>query len=204
MARISEMKMTLTSLPEGVLRAVIVSVPKEPNKLLRDAGDYRDKYWSQLEPYRGRVRRLDLIVDSTGGAAKSAIGLVSALSRLNAPEGRVLIDGSCGSAATLVAFFWEAPVWITARSTVYIHQPVRRRYLFRNGEWSQTDAKRPRDPAVSAIAGLLKAAYRRKTHARRKQIAQWMDAGTRFTPQEAVDVGFCDGIMTRYGFESLE
>ena len=43
--------------------------------------------------------------------------------------------------------------------------------------------------------------YRTRIKKPRKTIRQWMENGTRFSPKEAVEVGFCDGIMSRYEFE---
>ena len=190
----SELKIRLRVKPNKVLECVIESVNIPKNKVLENAYTYKDKFMAQLEML-GEFERLDIIIDSRGGSLDSAWGLVDALYAMPG-KARVLIDGQCGSAATMIPAGIKGPVFITERSSVYIHGPQ----AAPNDRGGKIFALYQRFAKKWSTKMMVKF-YRTRIKKPRKTIRQWMENGTRFSPKEAVEVGFCDGIMSRYEFE---
>ena len=193
MMQVSELKMEIRKV--GPARAVctITSIDKDMRQVLKQPRDYYQKYREQIRA-AGEIREVDVIINSPGGAVASAMGLTYALQDI--PEGRILINGFCGSAATLIAFGTSDRVYITPDSRVYIHMPIRKVATRKDGKWTL-----PERIAKASTTNILLTAYRGKTHRRRHELRKWMEEGKRMTAQEAVELGFCDRIMTRAEFE---
>lgn len=207
MAMATELKMTLWHrIDSSAVKCVITSVEKDPRKIL-NARDYEKRYLSYLEQLIGKENygktwdQVNIIINSHGGAADSAVGLISALARIRKEKGvkvRILIDGICGSAATYVAcgFKRDVPVYITPGSRYIVHNP--KTMLFRRrggGPWNVL-VKAGSDQLTRDMVRM----YAGRTGKSKKQIREWMDADTSFTAAEAVENGFCDRVMQKHEF----
>lgn len=188
----SEIKITVMVKP-GRLVINVGSKEIPVNSALVNAFEYKQSFLKQINRY-GEFEHTDIIIDSYGGAIDSAYGLVDALYTLQG-KGRILIDGQCRSAATLIPAGLKCPVYITERSSVYIHEP-RAAATNRGGGFAlwQKLAKR-------WDINMMVSFYRSRIKAPRKILRKWISEGRRFDAEEAVAVRFCDGIMKRYEFE---
>lgn len=199
MGMVSELSWKTYMRPGGILRVFVTSVAKNPDKLLRDAREYEKRFLRDLDGIRQPVSRVDFYFDSVGGAVNSAQGMLSAIyRRFGKTPGRVLIDGMCGSAATIVAFGIGGPAYITERSTILIHRPKMLDCMRRGGIWAIQEKA-----GKSATVRIMLEAYRGKTKRPRKEIRKWIDEGRRFSPGDACEAGLCERIMSRAEFESI-
>jgi len=110
---------------------------------------------------------------------------------------RVLIDGRCDSAATLIAF--SHPVTtaeITPSASIFLHNPTICSYRRTAGVWNMV-----KKIGNITTAHFFAATYAARTGKTKAQCKQWMKAGTRFDAQQAVDQGFCSRIVQRYEWE---
>ena len=193
----AEVYMKLYRRSDGVLRAEVITGQVEPEKILASAFEYEGRFRKYLRA-AGEFRRLHIVINSTGGMTDSAWGLLYALHSVKKPT-QVLIDGSCGSAATIIACGIRAPVYITDSGRFFIHMPTREHLIKRKGIWTSVQRSvRKRDPRVFA------AMYCGRTGKTREQVYAWMKKSTWFSAQEAVENGFCDGIMSREQFDKGE
>lgn len=188
----------------GKIRALkITTAETAPNKLKKTGQEYCDAFREKLGE-GGKIEHLQVIINSRGGSFYSAAGIQQALHEMNGgknPEiGRIsiLIDGMCGSAATFVAFgaYEREAVFITPGSRVFIHMPKVYQYTKTGGIWD----------AVMKVGTIVTTRtfvelYRRRTGQKRWIIRQWMREGRYFSAEEAVEIGLCDGIMTRAEYE---
>lgn len=189
----SVLKLSMLRRPGGVVLGKLTSVPITP-KQVRNGYDYAKQYRDGLERLMP-FTRLDLVIDSSGGLVESACGLLDALEDLDRPV-RVLIDGVCYSAATLVAVCAKETC-ITPGSRIMIHTPRLASYKKAEGIWSPVTKL-----GNLATARTFSQAYHDKTGQPRQLIKEWMKAERTFTAQEAVDAGFCDRIMNRWEWEN--
>lgn len=188
-----ELKWSIMKKPGGVLLITVTSCEKEPNQI-PDAFVYERKFKRMLEPFRP-ITRIDLIVNSPGGAVNSALGMTKALADEKRPI-RCLIDGQCGSAVTMVALPCRE-VYITPASHVYIHMPKTYGAKKLSGVWHLMS----RLQKLSTVNTLI-SIYRHRLGWSRKDVRQMMKDSRRFTPAEAVETHLVDMIMERREFES--
>lgn len=196
MANNKEFKWSLLRRPGGVLSAMVTSVEKPVDKLKKSGAEYEQIYRADLaaaEPYD----RIDLIIDSAGGSVASADGLCAAVLATKKPV-RVLIDGRCMSAATMVAYGVGAKtVCITSRSHIMFHMPTVVGYKNKGGIWTALYSF-IRSGTVSAMIGLYRA--RSKTFSR-STLRHMMENSATMTPAQAVETGFADKIVTLDAFQ---
>lgn len=172
-----------------------------PGKQLATGQAYLDAYIEKLSKY-GRIDCLKMIINSRGGSFYSAAGCQDAIRKLQKAgqigKIRILIDGICGSAATFVAFsdYADCEIGITPGSRVFIHMPKVYEYRKSGGIWSVIQKM-----GTKTVETTFVTMYRERTHAPKRVIREWMETGKYFSTGEAVAVGFCDRIMTRYEFE---
>lgn len=187
--------MALKKMPGGVLQVTVASVPRTPEQLLSGYG-YERRARRMLEPFLP-CARLDLIIDSAGGALSSAEGITKAIADLAKCPIRVLIDGQCSSAATLVAMAADkGQLMITPRSSVFIHMP--KTYgIRRQGGAVQLYERLGKLVAVNTLITV----YRSRLKWPRRDIRQMIRDSRRFTAREAVEAGLCDAICERWIFE---
>lgn len=191
----SVLKLSLLKKPGGVVQGRITSVSIKPNEAM-NAFEYAKIYREQLEALMPMVR-LDLIIDSRGGLAESACGLLDVLEDLDRPI-RVLIDGQCSSAATLIAFgAVVGDVSITPNSYVYVHMPTVGRYKQEGGIW--TAMKRL---GTLTCAHLFMGTYAARSKQSKRIWKQYMVEGTTFKAPDAVAVGLCDRVLERWRWEA--
>lgn len=200
----TELKMELRKRSDGVLRAIITSVDKPIKTMCRD----RREYYERMRGYllkAGEFREIWVEINSTGGALDSAIGITAALCQRPEPM-RILIDGRCDSAATLLLEL-PAPCYITEKSGMYIHSPCRQRYQRQNdGEYKlvKTD-KLSLKIAMSYLSSSYRIRAKQcKKKIKRKTIKGWMLNGARFSAAEVVEIGLANKIISRSDFEKGE
>lgn len=203
MANVAELGWEIRRMQNGGIRIKVTSTGKPIQKLKRNKREYMNKFINHLkaaEPYGD----IWLHIDSTGGSLDSAMGMIAALGMAGWKKHkmRILIEGNCGSAATLLLSLpW--PVYITETSRIYIHMPSSSRYVKTNGDYKQ---KKVSTIGFNSTAGMFVGEYRRackrngKKHTK-KEIKLLMEKGTSFSPKEAVEFGFCEGIKNRWEFD---
>lgn len=161
---------------------------------------HRDPFWAErafgeeLKALRrAGVSALDVLLDSTGGSVAYANGIAGALGSWKGPK-RLLIDGRCLSAATLILCI---PKWddaaITYRSMVMIHKP--RTEIFakdRTGLWRWIGEKQ-KERTVKIFRDI----YMGRTGVDRATAEGWLASGKTFRADQAVAVGLCDRLAGR-------
>ncbi len=159
------------------------------------------KWMTQLLRARRRegCRRLDIVINSTGGATAAAEGVGRALQHCGM-QGRILIDGACSSAATLIAFLPGWPVASTAGSHMRIHSASRTKFRKKKGTWEKL-ATLTGDIGLSTTDDVLLALYRRRTGRSEEQIREWMASQKQFRAAEAVAFGLADEMALREEWE---
>ena len=140
----------------------------------------------------GTYRKLDIIIDATGGHTHSAVGMRSALESIDA-EKRVLIYNNCSSAAILCAFWPGVPVTMVMGSRIKVHRAQRTTY-------NTTGLMR----IISSVGGgmldtLMIATLKEKSKRRKRICKQWLDEAKTFNAVEALEVGLVDEIIRRRG-----
>lgn len=196
MANNKEFKWSLLRRPGGILSAMVTSVDKPVEKLRKSGAEYEGIYRKELaaaEPYD----RIDLIIDSAGGSVASADGMCAAILDTKKPV-RVLIDGRCMSAATMVAYGVDAKiVCITSRSHIMFHMPTVTGYKKMGGIWTAL-YQFIRAGTVNAMISIYRA--KSKTFSR-SQLKHMMESSATMTPAQAVVAGFADKIVTMDAFQ---
>lgn len=188
------LKLTLRKTRDDIVLGKLTSVHVDP-KQARNGHEYSKRYRDGLMKVMP-IRRLDLVIDSQGGMTESAIGLVDALEEMEIPV-RVLIEGQCWSAATLVAFSHVVgQVDISPVGSVYLHQSKLASYRRKNGIWQV--AYRLGNLSTSA---LFAGTYAARTGKPKRLCKEWIKAGVRFTAEQAVEAGFCGRVVMRYQWE---
>lgn len=146
------------------------------------------------------ARRVDVIVNATGGATAFAQGYGEALARCGM-RGRVLIDGACSSAATILIYTPRWPVAITQGSHMQIHYARRKRFRHRKGVWEYL-GEQTGQLGLSTTDDVMLRLYRRRTHKPEELIRDWMATEHRFTAAEAVVMGLADEMCLRAEWEA--
>ena len=190
----SELQWTIRKVGDGYIRITVNTGQKPPDKIMNSYG-YEARFRKDLKKY-GKIERIDLIINSPGGAIDSAYGMLAALYDLKKCKGRVLIDNYAGSAATIVAFGCKAPAYIVPGGRIMVHMPKSAVFAGRGGIWT-TYQKLAKRSAVNMIAAI----YRGKCKKKRKEILEWMEYNRTMKDWETIEEGLCDGIMTRAEFE---
>ena len=186
------------------LRIRVTSRPRPIEKLLGNKRAYYNHFMYWLKQ-AGKYAFIDLYIDSEGGSVHSACGMVRALAMQGwkGKDVRILINGRCDSAATLLLKLY-APVYITETGSVYIHMPSRVRYVKSGDGYREKETSRH---GMETTAGMFEGAYlhRMKRNGekfgKKSGIRAMMEKGHRFGAREAVAVGLCDGIMSRETFD---
>ena len=189
---------------ERVLVVYVTSGHTSPANVARGYSYIRGYSRKWLEKYlkakrKEGVRRLDLIINCTGGATAFADGYGQALKH-SGMRGRVLIDGACSSAATLIAYLPGWPVAITAGSHMLIHYASKSRFRKRKGVWERL-ATLTGDIGLSTTDDVMLALYRRRTGHPEERIRDWMAHQKLFRAAEAVAFGFADEMVLRDEWE---
>lgn len=191
------LKVSCMKRPGGAVQAKVTSIEIRPTQS-KTAYEYAKKYremFRSLMPFT----RLDLIIDSNGGLTESACGLLDVLEELDRPI-RVLIDGRCSSCATLVAFGAVVrEACITPGSSVYVHMPKVAQYRREGGVWTVM-----RKLGSMSSYHLFAGTYAARSKQPKKVWKQYMQDGTTFKAQEAVDIGLCARITQRWEWENAE
>ncbi len=189
---------------EKVLRLYVRSGTISPGKVIQgyDAICAHSRRW--LAGYlktkrREGYRRLDMIINCTGGATAFADGYSRALKHCGM-RGRILIDGACCSAATIIAYTPGWPVAITAGSHMLIHYASRTKFRKRKGVWEKVSTLTG-DIGLSTTDDVMLALYRRRTGRSEEQIREWMASQKQFRAAEAVAFGLADEMVIRSEWE---
>ena len=191
---ISEFKLSLYKQPDGSLLVEITSVPKEPNKFLKDAIAYEKKYRAMLDAMRPYTRAR-IVIQSHGGEMNSALGLMSALRGISVPC-TLLIRGYAESAAAMIAFGLDnCPVYITPGASVMMHMPKVQKYSKKGGIWTVVG----RLTRASTVNMLVKI-FADACHAKKKVVREWLESNKRFNPHEMALLKMIRGVMTQDDF----
>lgn len=169
-----------------------------PGKQLDTGMAYSEAFRKKLSQF-GRIDVLKMSINSRGGSFYSAAGCQDAIRRMQKAgqigKVKILIEGLCGSAATLVAFsnYKDCEVCITPGSRVYIHMPKVYEYRRSGGIWSVIQKMGTR----TAVRTFLELYRDRMKGVPKAEIQAWMEQGKSFNAGEAVSLGLCDRIATR-------
>lgn len=196
-----EMRMGIWKRSDGKIRVMVTSENKQGGVVLN-----RRQYWEKFANHLKNAKpfdRMDIIINSTGGMVDSAIGMVMALEMIKKPT-RILIEGNCGSAATLLLEM-SCPVYMTENSAIYTHRPSRQRFQI-NKKTGEEKIVNTESYGMRRMKMYFRETYmirtkRNKKKHKRKEIKQWIEEGRRFTAKEAVEAGMADGLMSRVDFE---
>ena len=162
-------------------------------------------HFAQWIKKAGDFSHIDIYVNSPGGSVTSVCGMLYALgiAGFRGKKIRVLIDGRCDSAATLLLkLSW--PVYITETSSVYIHMPSSERFRKTREGFVWVGVSKT---GLRNTVGLFEGAYLHrvkmngKKMGRKSEIRELMAKGHRFSAKEAVGFGLCDRIMSREEFD---
>lgn len=204
MATVSELRITARRRQkDGSLQLEIKSLPVQA-KRVQNQRQYAGLFADQIAFAGGlKATRIDILLDSHGGAVHSALGLIHALQsgKIGKIPKRILITGLCGSAATLMTGM-GVPMYIVPTGRIYVHAPKMAReapagFLGRLRERIGTDETVR--IMVSCYQGRMKSNGQRMKKA---EILDWMrGTGTYFSATEAHLIGLVDGIMRREDFE---
>ena len=189
-----ELKWTLLKRPGGVLSAMVTSVEKPPDKFLKNAIEYESRFRKELEA-AAPFDRINLIIDSPGGSVASAEGMSAAVLARKCPI-RILIDGRCYSAATIVAYGTAAPVCITSGSRIMFHMPRVLGCKKLGGVWTVVYQW-----TKLATVNYMLSIYRSKSkQLSRPELKKMMETGAYMSADEAIRKGFADRLTTLDAF----
>ena len=191
------LKWSLLKLPGDVLQATVSSVSVPLESMLPDGPAYQRRFEDDLRAV-GSFDRIDILIDSMGGLVDSAAGMSSAILATKKPV-RVLIQGACGSAATLIAYGTAAKtICITHSGKLVFHMPRVEGYGHtKSGVWKLIYSF-SRLGTVNAMVGLYRARSKRFSRAELKQM---MSEERLLSAHEAVEAGFADKIVTLDAFQ---
>jgi ATP-dependent Clp protease protease subunit len=149
----------------------------------RDWGASAKALIEALAPMAGKP--VALHINSPGGDVFEARAMVAAVRSHGAPV-TVYIDGLAASAATYLALAGDK-VHINDGGLFMVHNSW-------TLAWGNKHELTGTAELLDKIDGTIAADYARKTGASGEQIAEWMDAETWFTAEEAKAAGFVDEI----------
>lgn len=153
-----------------------VSTPKDFDKALKEAK-------------KNGGRHLTLRVNSPGGDVYSAVAMRSMVVNAGFDSVRVMIEGLCASAATLLATVPGAKVVIAEGSEFMIHNPM-------TVAWGNAEEISRAVDHLRKMEEQFHGMYAARTGKTEEQVKEWMDAETWFTAREAVENGFCDEMLS--------
>lgn len=153
--------------------------------------DVIDSYWgasakdliTALTAAAGKT--VHLHINSPGGDVFEGRAMAAALAAHNGPL-VAYIDGVCASAATYLAMA-AGQCFMVDGALFMIHNS----WTFTYGDKGEL---RQQADLLEKIDGQIAQDYAKRSEKPLDDIQQWMDAETWFTPQEALDAGFIDGI----------
>ena len=140
------------------------------------------------EAVKGGARKLNVRINSPGGDVYSAVAMRSMIMNAGFESVRVMIEGLCASAATIIATVPGANVVIAEGSEYMIHNPWTLAY----GNASEIEKVADHLHQMEAQFGEM---YAAKSGQSEEQIRAWMDSEKWFTAKEAVESGFCDELL---------
>lgn len=140
------------------------------------------------EAVKGGARKLNVRINSPGGDVYSAVAMRSMIMNAGFESVRVMIEGLCASAATIIATVPGANVVIAEGSEYMIHNPWTLAY----GNASEIEKVADHLHQMEAQFGEM---YAARSGQSEEQIRAWMDSEKWFTAKEAVESGFCDELL---------
>lgn len=136
---------------------------------------------------RAGAKKLRLRINSPGGVVHQAVAMRAILTNAGFDEIRILIEGMCASAATILASIPGARVSISPGSEYMIHNPWS--WAIGNAEDMEREAEHLR-----SLEATTRGFYTARTGQTDEQVKEWMDAETWFNADDAVDYGFADEV----------
>ncbi|CAN5432508.1 hypothetical protein BH09BAC1_BH09BAC1_16370 [soil metagenome] len=137
------------------------------------------QFLNELKPHAGKPVRLH--INSPGGSLIDAFAIYDFV-KLQGYHLSAYISGIAASAATVVAAAAKES-FIGEHSYYFIHNP----YYAGNKSGAQTDLDKMKNDLLDI--------YQRKTGLDKKRISAMMDAETLLSAEEALEMGFVDGIV---------
>lgn len=190
----SDLTWTLTKRPGGILLCEVRSRPRRADQLL-DGHAYARLYAAQLAAFVPFVR-VDVVISSLGGAVDSALGMAKALLSCRRPV-RILLDGACASAATIVAFSFRRPVSVTPGASISLHMPRIGGSTPRGFWWDKLAGMRRAE--ITRYMALL---YGHAARRSRREMLSWMQTGKFLSAREALESGLAGEIISRSAWEA--
>lgn len=132
----------------------------------------------------GKVKNIELRINSPGGSVFAAYAILSALKRSKAKI-HVTIDGIAASAASVIAM--AGPVTMPANAMIMIHNPV----TYARGDG---DTMRKAAEALDRIRDGIVSVYQSKTKMEAELLTAMMADETWMTAAEAKEMGFADEV----------
>ena len=132
----------------------------------------------------GRVKQIELRINSPGGSVFAAYAILSALQRSKAKV-HVTIDGLAASAASVIAM--SGAVTMPENALLMIHNPV-------TSAWGDGATMRKAAEALDRVRDGIVAVYQAKTKLTAEELTAMMDEETWLTADEAKEKGFADEV----------
>lgn len=142
------------------------------------------KFKAELEKHNGK--RINVIIDSYGGSVFAASSIYTML-REHKGGVTTKISSIAASAASVIAMAGDK-ILMSPTAMLMIHNPST------NVNGDQHDMRHAAD-ILDGIKESIINAYERKTHLDRDKISRLMDKESWFDCNEAIELGFCDGIL---------
>ena len=140
------------------------------------------------EARKNGATKLTVRVNSPGGDVFSAVAMRTMIINAGFESVRVMIEGLCASAATLIAAIPAAHVVIAEGSEFMIHNPW-------TIAWGNADDLAKEVDHLRQMEATFREIYSNRTGQDAETNREWMDNETWFTAQAAVENGFCDEIL---------
>ena len=143
-----------------------------------------NKFREELKKYDGK--NITVWINSNGGYMIAGCAIYTALMEFKGKK-IVKIDGIAASAASVIAMAGDT-ILMSPASLIMIHNP----WTFAVGDVHEFE-KEVR--ALNACKEMIINAYEKKTKLSREKISDFMDEEKFFSPQEAIENCFSDGML---------
>ena len=140
------------------------------------------------EARKNGATKLNVRINSGGGEVYAAVAMRSMIINAGFDSVRVMIEGLCASAATLLATVPGAHVVIAEGSDIMIHNPM-------TITWGNAEDIMKTVDHLHKMEDQFHGMYAARTGVSEDTIKDWMDAETWFTAKEACEYGFCDELL---------
>lgn len=153
-----------------------------------------DDFWGDVvtakaindEIEKANCKPLEIHINSYGGEVFEGFAIYNSLKRYTGKK-TVVVDGIAASIASVIAMAGDE-IYMNKASMLMIHNASG--VAYGNAEEMKKVAK-----ALEQINEVIRDVYKNRSNLDDEQLKEFMDNETYFTPQEAVQYGFADGIV---------